>query len=158
MIAIFIQELSVKKPSEEKVRKSRLLAIDQAIRDGGYPSLARLAEITKVNPRTIQTELNGKAGDFVAVDSGKKIRCYRDLLKILHRCRDVPIVVFDNCATILRNDDRVPVSNTSAKGTVGFLIQTGAALPIFPFPRIIYFYATPTRWINSAMSAGQCFA
>jgi predicted DNA-binding transcriptional regulator YafY len=57
MITIFIQEPSVKKTSEEKVRKSRLLAIDQAIREEGYPSLARLAEITGVNPRTIQRDI-----------------------------------------------------------------------------------------------------
>jgi hypothetical protein len=61
-------------------------------------------------------EWKGKAGDFVVVDSGKKIRCYRDLLKILHRYREAPIVVFDNCAAILRNDDRVLVFKYLCEG------------------------------------------
>ncbi|GHT97908.1 hypothetical protein FACS1894142_3490 [Spirochaetia bacterium] len=45
------------KSTEEKVRSSRLLIIDEAIRAGNYPSLTKLAKLTEVNPRTIQRDI-----------------------------------------------------------------------------------------------------
>jgi predicted DNA-binding transcriptional regulator YafY len=45
------------KSTEEKVRNSRLLIIDEAIREGNYPTLAKLAKLTEVNPRTIQRDI-----------------------------------------------------------------------------------------------------
>jgi predicted DNA-binding transcriptional regulator YafY len=45
------------KTTEEKVRSNRLLTIDNAIREGNYPSLAKLAKLTVMNPRTIARDI-----------------------------------------------------------------------------------------------------
>ena len=42
---------------EQKVRTSRLLLIDKAIRSGRYPNANKLAAIAEVNPRTIQRDI-----------------------------------------------------------------------------------------------------
>ena len=46
-----------KKAVEEKVRINRVLMIDEAIRFGSYPSIAKLAEKAEVNERTIERDI-----------------------------------------------------------------------------------------------------
>jgi predicted DNA-binding transcriptional regulator YafY len=43
--------------SEEKVRMNRILMVDEAIRSGSYPSVAKLAQRIEVNPRTIERDI-----------------------------------------------------------------------------------------------------
>ena len=43
--------------AEEKVRINRVLMIDEAIRSGRYPSIAKLARKAEVNPRTIERDI-----------------------------------------------------------------------------------------------------
>ncbi len=44
-------------PLEQKVRTSRLLLIDKAIRSGKFPNANKLASIAEVNPRTIHRDI-----------------------------------------------------------------------------------------------------
>jgi predicted DNA-binding transcriptional regulator YafY len=45
------------KRAEEKVRINRILMIDEAIRSGAFPSIAKLARKTEVNERTIERDI-----------------------------------------------------------------------------------------------------
>ena len=51
------EEVILKKSAEEKVRINRILLIDEAIRSGSYPSVAKLAKKTEVNKRTIERDI-----------------------------------------------------------------------------------------------------
>jgi len=46
-----------RKSAEEKVRINRILMIDDAIRSGSYPSVAKLAKKSEVNERTIERDI-----------------------------------------------------------------------------------------------------
>jgi len=46
-----------KKPAEEKVRIRRILMIDEAVRSGSYPTIAKLARKAEVTKRTIERDI-----------------------------------------------------------------------------------------------------